>query len=122
MKYSVLITVYRNDNPEYFRKALLSMIKQTKQPDEIVLVKDGAVPSEIQDVIDELDAKYPHMIVQVQLEKNVGLGLALNEGIKICRNELIARMDSDDISSPTRCEKQVAKLKKTWHWILLDVK
>lgn len=118
MKYSVLITVYRNDNPEYFRKALLSMIKQTKQPDEIVLVKDGAVPSEIQDVIDELDAKYPHMIVQVQLEKNVGLGLALNEGIKICRNELIARMDSDDISSPTRCEKQVAEFKKN---LALDI-
>lgn len=107
MKYSVLMTVYGKDNPEYFRTALLSMIKQTKQPDEIVLVKDGPIGDKIQDVIDELNNKYPNMIIQVQLKTNIGLGLALNEGMKICKNELIARMDSDDISLPTRCEKQV---------------
>lgn len=108
MEYSVLMTVYKKDNPEYFRMALLSMLKQTKRPDEIVLVKDGPVPDEIQNVIDVLDKKYPDIIKQVQLPNNLGLGLALNEGIKICRNELIARMDSDDISMPSRCEKQVA--------------
>lgn len=112
MEYSVLMTVYKNDNPEYFRKALLSMIKQTKKPDEIVLVKDGPVPVEIQTIIDNLNVKYDNLVVQVQLEKNLGLGLALNEGIKVCKNELLARMDSDDISLPTRCEKQVAEFEK----------
>ena len=43
----------------------------------------------------------------VRLEKNVGLGNALNEGIKHCRNELVARMDSDDIAFPDRCKKQI---------------
>lgn len=107
MEYSVLMTVYGKDNPEYFRRALLSMVKQTKKPDEIILVKDGPVTQEIQEVIDSINKKYPDMIVALQLEKNMGLGLALNEGIKICKNELIARMDADDISLPTRCEKQV---------------
>lgn len=112
MEYSVLMTVYGKDNPEYFKKALLSMIKQTKQPNEIVIVKDGPVSAEIQDVIDELNIKYLNMIVQVQLNKNFGLGLALNEGIKVCKHELIARMDSDDISLPTRCEKQIEEFLK----------
>lgn len=42
----------------------------------------------------------------------MGLGLALNEGIKVCKNELIARMDADDISLPTRCEKQVIEFER----------
>ena len=110
MEYSVLMTVYGKDNPEYFRKALMSMVKQTKAPDEIVVVKDGPITNELQDVLDRVDKKYPNLVVQVQLPKNLGLGLALNEGIKVCKNELLARMDSDDISMPSRCEKQVAEL------------
>lgn len=112
MEYSVLMTVYGKDNPEYFKKALLSMVKQTKTPDEIVLVKDGSVTDEIQNVIDHIGVKCPNLIKEVSLPVNKGLGLALNEGIKVCRNELIARMDSDDISLPARCEKQVAEFKK----------
>ena len=106
------MTVYKNDNPEYFELALKSMLKQTKMPDEIVLVKDGLVPDSIQKVIDKLDLKYPDIINQIQLSKNVGLGLALNEGIKQCKNELIARMDADDISMPSRFEKQMEAYEK----------
>ena len=112
MEYSVLMTVYGKDNPKYFEKALTSMLNQTKKPEEIVLVKDGLVPDSIQKIIDSYDEKYPSIIIQVQLQKNLGLGLALNQGIKICKNELIARMDSDDISLPTRCEKQVKEFEK----------
>ncbi len=111
-KYSVLMTVYKNDNPSFFETALTSVINQTLKPDEIVLVKDGFVPDEIQNVIDKLSNENPELINQVQLSQNVGLGLALNEGIKVCKNELIARMDSDDISMPTRCEKQVEEFIK----------
>ena len=70
MEYSVLMTVYGKDNPEYFRKALMSMVKQTKKPDEIVLVKDGPVTDELQSVIDKIDEKNPNLIVQVPLPKN----------------------------------------------------
>lgn len=110
-KYSVLMTVYKKDDPEYFNLALKSMINQTYKPDEIVLVKDGPVEEELQKVIDNhITAGAP--IVQVQLPQNVGLGLALNEGIKRIRNELIARMDSDDYSLPERCEKQVKEFER----------
>ena len=107
MEYSVLMTVYGKDDPVFFDTALKSMLNQTKSPNEIVLVKDGPVPQAIQEIIDVADRNYPDKIVQVSLKENVGLGLALNEGIKVCKNELIARMDSDDISISTRCEKQV---------------
>lgn len=117
MEYSVLMTVYEKDNPEYFQMALLSMIKQTKKPDELVLVKDGPIPEEIQRVIDKVDSQYPDIIVQIQLRQNVGLGAALNEGLKVCKNELVARMDSDDLSLPMRCEKQIAEFKKILNWI-----
>lgn len=106
-QYSVLQTVYKSDDPAAFETSLESMLKQTVQPDEVVLVKDGPVPESLQNVIDRLDQSYPGIIVQVQLPTNVGLGLALNEGLKVCKNELIARMDSDDISLPERCEKQL---------------
>ena len=109
-KYSVLMTVYKNDNPDHFELALDSMINQTIIPDEIVLVKDGPIPHTLQDIINK--KKNLSNVVEVQLENNIGLGLALNEGIKVCKNELIARMDADDYSFPTRCEKQLLEFQK----------
>lgn len=104
-KFSVLLTVYKNDNPKYLDIALGSLYNQTVFPDEVVLVKDGIIGDDLQDVI----RKYSSLlnIKELQLEKNIGLGLALNEGINICKNELIARMDSDDYSMPLRFEKQL---------------
>lgn len=110
-KYSVLMTVYKGDNPEYFKKSLESMLNQTYLPDEIVLVKDGYISQELQDVIDK-HSTLEIPIQQIQLKENKGLGLALNEGLKYCRNELVARMDSDDFSMPTRCELQVKEFEK----------
>lgn len=105
MDYSVLLTVYKSDNPEYFRLSLNSMITQTVPSNDIVIVIDGPVPQSITDIIGELSKTAP--INAIQLKQNMGLGLALNEGLKECKNELVARMDSDDISLPTRCEKQL---------------
>ena len=110
-KYSVLMTVYAKDNPAFFSLAIESMVKQTYAADEIVIVKDGIITKALQRVIDNYINKGIN-IVQVQLEKNVGLGLALNEGIKVVRNEFIARMDADDYSMPDRCEKQIKEFEK----------
>lgn len=110
-KYSVLMTVYTKDNPEYFSLAIDSMVKQSYPPDEIVIVKDGPIVESLQNVIDKFVAE-GEPIVQVQLPQNKGLGLALNEGIKVVKNELIARMDSDDFSLPKRCELQVKEFEK----------
>ena len=110
-KYSVLMTVYKKDKPKYFELSLESMLNQTYPPDEIVLVKDGPIPKKLQDVIDA-HCCFGINIYEVQLEKNLGLGLALNEGLKYVRNELIARMDSDDYSLPVRCELQIHEFEK----------
>lgn len=107
-KYSVLMSLYVKEKAEYLRMAIDSMIHQTIAPDEIVIVEDGALNNELYGVIEEYMKKYPDLIRIVVNEKNLGLGLALNEGLKVCRNELVARMDTDDISKPDRCEKQLA--------------
>ena len=106
-KYSVLMSLYKKEHPEYLRLALDSMLNQTVAPDEIVLVEDGPLTLELYAILDE----YP-MLHRVKNKKNLGLGLALNEGLKVCRNELVARMDTDDISKPDRCEKQLRRFEE----------
>lgn len=113
--YSVLITVYKKDNPEYFRQSLSSMLTQSVMPDEVVVVADGPITKYLQSVIDELDTKYPQVINEVKLKENVGLGTALKIGVKKCKNELIARMDSDDISLPDRCKLQLEAFAQNPH-------
>lgn len=102
-KYSVLMSLYKKEKPEYLRLALDSMLNQTIAPDEIVLVEDGPLTEELYSVLEE----YPSLH-RVKNETNLGLGLALNVGLNACRNELVARMDTDDCSKPERCEKQLA--------------
>lgn len=106
-KYSVLMSIYVKEKPEFFRDALDSMLNQTVKPDEILIVEDGPLTESLYAVLDEYKAKYPQIVHSIRNEKNLGLGLALNAGLKECRNDLVARMDTDDISVPNRCEKQL---------------
>lgn len=106
-KYSVLMSLYIKEKPEYLRSAIQSMVDQTYAPDEIVIVKDGIITEELESVLNDFSEKYPNLFNIVGYEKNRGLGLALNFGLKHCRNELVARMDTDDISKPERCAKQI---------------
>lgn len=108
-KYSVLMSLYKKENPNYLRLALDSIINQTIKPNEIVLVEDGPLTDKLYKVIDEYKNKYPKLLKLVVNEKNLGLGLALNVGLKECKNELVARMDTDDISKSDRCEKQLKR-------------
>jgi glycosyltransferase involved in cell wall biosynthesis len=108
-KFSVLLSVYKKENPDYLRQALDSVWDTvTFKPHEIVIVKDGLLTRELDAVIDSFAGKAPVKIVA--LEKNVGLGVALARGIEECSNEIIARMDSDDISKSDRFEKQLNKI------------
>lgn len=104
-KVSVLMSIYFKEKPEYFRESLESILKQTYLPNEIVLVKDGFLTNELEKVITEYKEKINIKIVP--LEKNIGLGLALKEGILHCSNEIIIRMDTDDIAVKNRIEKQI---------------
>ena len=111
-KYSVLMSLYAKEKPEYLRTALDSMLNQTVKPDEIVIVEDGPLNKELYGTIDEYRKKHPELFNIVVNEKNIGLGLSLNKGLENCRNEIVARMDTDDISKPDRCEKQLESFKK----------
>lgn len=104
-KYCVLMSVYYKETPEYLRQSIESMMKQTISCDQFVLVEDGVLPSTLELIIDHYVKTYPELFTIVRLKKNVGLGRALDEGLKACRFDLVARMDSDDISLPDRCEK-----------------
>lgn len=108
MDYSVLMSVYFKEKPEYLRKSMNSMFGQTVATNDFVLVCDGPLTPELDAVIDEMQQAHPEVLRVLRLEKNVGLGCALNAGVNYCRNELIARMDSDDIAVPERCERELA--------------
>lgn len=107
-KYSVLMAVYLKDNPEYLKMAIESMLNQTIKPDQYVIVMDGAVTKNLNKIIEDSVNENPGMFTIAKLIENKGLANALNIGLKFCRNDLVARMDADDISLPERCERELA--------------
>lgn len=106
--YSVLMSVYHKEKPEYLEQAIASIQAQTLPTDDFVLVCDGPLNAVLDTVIAKKQQEMGETLNVVRLAKNGGLGNALNEGIKHCKNELVARMDSDDIAYQDRCEKQIA--------------
>lgn len=106
-KYSVLMSVYDKENAEHLRLAMKSMFEQTVLTDDFVLVCDGPLTEALDSVIEDMAKTYGDILNVIRLEQNVGLGNALNEGLIHCKHDLIARMDSDDISSTDRCEQQL---------------
>ncbi len=104
---SVLMSIYSGDNPKYLYAAIESIISQTRPPDEIVVVKDGPLTNELSRIIKQWQQKRPGLFKVVSLTENRGLGVALQEGLKACSYDIVARMDADDISSPDRFEKQL---------------
>ena len=108
MKFSILMSTYYKEKAEYFDRAMQSIWdEQTIKPDEIVLVQDGKLTEELYKTINLWSAKLGDVFKTIPLEKNVGLGDALNIGLQHCSNELIARMDTDDIAGSDRFEKQL---------------
>lgn len=105
-KFSVCMSVYKNDNTADFKTAVYSIFNQTCRPDEIVLVIDGPVSEDMYETIDVLKKKTGIMKV-IQLEKNMGHAIARQTGLEAARNELCAVMDADDLAVPNRFEKQL---------------
>lgn len=112
LKFSVLMSVYYKEKPDYLKLSIESILNQTVCPNEVVIVKDGYLNDSLDEVIEYYIDAYPDIFKIVQLKENRGLGLALAEGILHCSNELVARMDSDDISVRTRFEKQLDEFNK----------
>ncbi|MCS7232357.1 MAG: glycosyltransferase, partial [Elusimicrobiota bacterium] len=108
-KFSVLIPVYFKENPYFLKESLISCIEQTLPPNEIVIVKDGPLTSELDEIINKIMSKYKNItdFKIINLSQNKGLGKALQKGVIHCSYNIIARMDSDDICDPKRFEKQI---------------
>lgn len=105
--YSLLMTVYDKEKPEFLYQSIQSIVDQTVKTDDFVLVCDGKLNKALENVINEFEKNYPTVFNVIKLEKNVGIGEATNIGLKHCKNELIAKMDSDDISHRDRCAIQL---------------
>ena len=109
--FSVLMAVYKKEQPLFFKEALRSVFEQSLIPNEVVLVKDGPLTEELEQIIVDFSSKNEQLKV-ITLEKNQGLGEALRIGLNACSFDLVARMDSADICKPYRFEKQIAFLKE----------
>ena len=109
-EYSVLMSVYKNDKAEYLNLALKSMADQTVKPHDFVVVCDGPLTSELDVCLDGWKECLGDALNIVRLSENHGLGYALNAGLPECRCDFVARMDSDDISRPNRCEILLSKM------------
>lgn len=105
-EFSVLMSVYYKENPEYLKMAFDSIINQTLMPNEIILVEDGPLTDELNLLIKKYQRKYKILKV-VKLEKNMGLGSALNVGLNECSNNIVFRMDTDDVCRKDRFELQI---------------
>lgn len=113
MNFSVLLSLYYKEKPEYFEKCFESIWdNQCLKPNEIVLVLDGPIGEELNTCVQTWQSKISDYLKVVALPQNVGLGKALNEGLKQCSNEWVFRMDTDDICTPDRFSKQVAFIKE----------
>lgn len=111
-KFSVLMSLYIKEKPEYARECFDSLLNQTVLADEWVIVEDGPLTDGLYDLLDEYENRCPGLIKRVPLKKNQGLGLALREGVLHCTYNLIARMDTDDISRKDRFEIQLSEFEK----------
>lgn len=112
-KYSVLMSVYKKDSPEYLQIALKSIYEQQSiKPDEVVIVVDGPIPENLREVLDSFKKDKEKIVKIIQQEQNKGLGEALKKGTEYCTGDYIFRMDSDDISVFDRFEKQINYIEK----------
>ncbi|MGL5948593.1 MAG: glycosyltransferase [Aeromonas sp.] len=107
-KFSLLMSVYGQDDPAYLQQALESLCQLTLAPADIVVVEDGPLPVAVQQVLAAYQARWP--LRRHALANNVGLGAALAHGLTVCHHEWVARFDSDDICHPERFAKQCAYL------------
>ena len=105
-EYSILSSVYQGENPEYLRQSMESMVNQTVKSNDYVIVEDGPLTDRLRAVLNEYQAKYDYIHL-IRIPENRGLGNALRVGLKQCKNSLVARMDTDDVSMPDRMELQL---------------
>ncbi len=111
MMFSVLMSVYNKEKPTYLEEALESLFKQTIVPNQVVLVQDGPLSTELQLIVNKWADSHEEIDV-FPIAENGGLSAALRYGLSKCRNELVFRMDSDDVCYPNRFEEMLRLFEK----------
>ena len=111
-KFSVLMSLYIKEKPQYVEECFQSLLRQTVKADEWVIVEDGPLTEELYAVLEKYEKEYPGLIKRVPFKENRGLGLALQSGVPECTYDIIARMDTDDICREDRFEKQLSEFEK----------
>ncbi len=107
-EYSVLMQVYGKVPPKQFEQAARSMLEQTHKPKDFVLICDGALTAEQEEVIARLQAEYPGVLNVCRFSEHITVGAGSNYGLEQCKCELVARMDADDIAEADRCAAEIA--------------
>lgn len=103
IKFSVLLSLYDKESPQYLKEALISVFNQSLMPDQVVLVLDGPINVDLRNVLDYFSKNFDTLELY-PLESNGGLSAALRYGLEKCRNEIVFRMDTDDVCYPSRFE------------------
>lgn len=110
-KFSVLMSLYNKENPDYLDISLNSVFSQTIIPDQVVLVLDGSINDGLMAIVKKYQSRFPSLEVYPQ-EVNRGLSTALNIGLEKCRNDIVFRMDTDDVCYPHRFERTLEEYEK----------
>lgn len=108
MKISVLIALYNSE--KFIKQTLESLLRQTYQDFEIILVDDYSSDNTMQVVLKTLNGKIPFTLKSNYHQK--GLSNALNIALESAKGEYVALIDHDDIALKTRFEEQVAILER----------
>jgi glycosyltransferase involved in cell wall biosynthesis len=113
LDFTVLMSVYKQEDPIFLDMSLSSILDlQTIIPNEVIIIKDGALTKSLDVVLNKYLSEYSSILKVYGYSVNKGLGYALNYGLNKCSNEIIFRMDSDDIANPSRFEKQLEVFKE----------
>ena len=112
MKLSVVVPIYKNNDAQQLCVSLDSLLRQTLLPNEILIVADGPVSTELEREVERLkvkvqSSKLPIEVNYQKFEQNEGLGEAMRKAVFVAKGDYIARMDADDICLPNRFEKQM---------------
>lgn len=110
MTLSVLLSIYQNEQPPHFDRALESLFDQSQKAEEVIIVKDGPISNKLESIISKWNSDLN--IKCITLKENVGLGMALNKGLDHCTHNIVARMDTDDIAHKDRLAKQLSYLQE----------
>jgi len=119
VKFSLLMSLYDREKADFFNRAMQSIWDtQTIKPSEIILVEDGKLTEALYHAVAQWKEKLGEKLICVVLEKNRGLGEALNAGLAACSHDIVARMDTDDIAYDNRFEVQLKKAK--WKFVEIE--